>query len=162
MDRNTLKERTGTEWLHVDGKITSIRYAIPDGRSSLEVYQNYQSALNAGGFKTIFDCIDDACLTGNVKDTYVLGLQIDSANPVSTAYFDHARYLLAKQDGGNGAVFVCILVGEDKQTVTAFVQVVEEKPIESNKVAVVKADKMFEYPLFRPLSGLRSLRADTT
>jgi len=39
---------------HLEGKITRIGYAVPAGRSILEVYRNYESALQRGGFTRCF------------------------------------------------------------------------------------------------------------
>lgn len=142
LDRDALKDRSGPEWLNVEGRVTMIRYAIPTGHSSLEVTRNYEAALKAKGFTIAFSCIDQACLEGKLRDPYLLGQQIDTANNLSTAYFDHARYMLAKADLPQGQVYASILTGEDKDVVTAFVEVVETKAMETNKIVSVKADQM--------------------
>jgi OmpA-OmpF porin, OOP family len=135
LDANKPKDRNGPEWLKVAGKVTQIRYSIPSGRSSLEVYRNFEAALKSNGFQTSFSCTDQECFVGRMNDPYLLGEQIDSKNGISTAYFDKARYLLAKNANGN---FASILVGEDKDKVTAFVEVVESGKMESGKVVGAK------------------------
>ena len=40
----------------LEGRITRILYRGPDGRSSLEILRNYQSALESAGFETLFTC----------------------------------------------------------------------------------------------------------
>ena len=45
----------------VSGKVTSIAYAAPVGKSALEVFRNYQAALANAGFVTQFRCDDSAC-----------------------------------------------------------------------------------------------------
>jgi OmpA-OmpF porin, OOP family len=47
--------------LHLEGKVTRIIYTNPAGRSPLEIYRNYESALKKAGFETIFTCSGDAC-----------------------------------------------------------------------------------------------------
>lgn len=135
LDRGAIKDRSGQEWLHVAGRITKIRYAIPAGRSSLEVMRNFADDLRAKGFSTAFSCTDQDCLTGSVTDPYVLGQQIDTANVVSTAYFDHARYMLASASRPEGTVHVSVLTGEDKNVTTAFIEVAESKAPDSAKAS---------------------------
>ena len=142
LDKNDTKDRSGPEWLKVEGRTTWIRYEIPQGRSSLEVIRNYETALKSGGFKVVFACADKACLEGKLQDNYLIGEQLDPGNGVSTAYADHARHLLAKLDRPEGTVYASIVSGEDKEQVVAFVTVVETKPMQGDQIAVVKAEAM--------------------
>ena len=45
----------------LEGKITRIEYTNPAGRSPLEIYRNYESALKGAGFEPVFVCKADAC-----------------------------------------------------------------------------------------------------
>ena len=47
--------------LHLEGRITRIEYTNPKGRSSLEIYRNYEGALKRAGFEVVFSCSGDAC-----------------------------------------------------------------------------------------------------
>ena len=40
----------------VTGKLTRILYAAPAGRSTIEVFTNYQQAMSQAGFRTLFEC----------------------------------------------------------------------------------------------------------
>ncbi|WP_147045606.1 OmpA family protein [Methylobacterium gnaphalii] len=142
LERNAPEDRSGPEWLGVQGKLTEIRYEIPEHRSSLEVMMNYQSFLKENEFDIQFTCSDSACLKGNVRDPYVLGQLIDARNGVSTSYFDHARYLLASADRSGAPVYVAVITGEDKERTTAFVRVVETKAAELDKIKLVTAGEM--------------------
>lgn len=163
LERNATDDRSGDDWLKLEGRVTRIRYAIPEGRSSLEVIRNYESALAAKGFTTLFSCADKKCLTGVLLDPYLIGQQVDPDNGDTALYSDHARYLLAVMDpssggassqgpgsqgpgsaatSGGGPVYVAILVGEDGPQVTAFVEVVETKPMDTGKIAVIDARQM--------------------
>lgn len=142
LDANRLDDRSGPEWLRTEGAVTQIRYEIPKGRSSLEVMRNYEQALTANGFAPMFSCADQACFTGSLQDPYLLGQQIDTANGMPSAYFDHARYLLASRAGSEGTVYASILTGEDKDQVTAFVKVVEAKGMEADKIVFKDAADM--------------------
>lgn len=142
LNANRLSDRSGGEWLTVEGAVTAIRYEIPPNHSSLEVLRNYEKALNSAGFHKEFSCADQACFAGTVNDPYLMGLQLDTTNSVSTTYFDHARYLLSSRSGPEGTVYAAILTGEDKDRTTAFVHVVETKPMDSGQITVAKADDM--------------------
>ena len=136
------KDRSGDDWLKLEGSVTQIRYQGPDGRSSLEVYKNFEAALAEKGFKTQYACADSKCLLGTLKDNYLLGQQVDPTNGNSGAYNDHARYMLSKLENGEGTTYAAILVSEAGPQITTFVQVVETKSMEGDKIAVVSSDDM--------------------
>src|SRR5208337_133710 len=56
-----LGKETFTKSQHLEGKVTRIVYVAPQGRSVLEVFRNYQSALRKGGFETLFTCGPQGC-----------------------------------------------------------------------------------------------------
>jgi len=136
LERDALSDRSGPEWLRLEGRLTRIRYEVPPGRSSLEVMRNYAAALKAKGFETLFTCADQACFTGKLKDPYLIGQQIDTENNDSTRYFDHARYLLARLARPEGDVHAAILVGEVNRLVSVFVAVVEAEAMEDDRIQV--------------------------
>ncbi|KQY85631.1 OmpA family protein [Pelomonas sp. Root1444] len=49
-------KRQFTELLNLEGKVTRTVYIAPRGKSALEVWRNYEQALNAAGFKKRFSC----------------------------------------------------------------------------------------------------------
>jgi outer membrane protein OmpA-like peptidoglycan-associated protein len=142
LERDATHDRSGAEWLKVEGRLIKIRYEIPAGPSSLEVMRNYDSALKAKGFEIVFTCADRACFKGSLQDPYLLGQQIDGDNLDTSLYFDHARYLLARQGGAEAPIYAAVLTGEDKQRVTAFVAVVESRPMAGDKITVLDAGRM--------------------
>ena len=142
LERNATTDRSGPPWLRQQGKATEIRYALPSNRSSLEVAANYDADLKAKGFQTVYSCVDQQCLTGSFKDVYVLGEQLDPSNSLSTAYFDHARYIFAKKDQPAGTVYASVLVGEEKDTAVAFLRVLEAKPIEAAKIVAAPTEDL--------------------
>lgn len=142
LDKNATGDRSGPDWLKTEGRVTEIRYDTPQGRSSLEVIRNYEANLKSQGFSVLFSCSDAACLTGNLRDLYLLAQQLDPGNNVSTAYSEHARYVLAKLDRPAGAVYASILAGEENQIGVAFVKVVETKEMEGDKITVIGADEL--------------------
>lgn len=138
---NNVTEHGGDEWLKLQGRVTQIRYEGPTGRSSLEIISNLQAGLAAKGFKTQFDCADAACFTGNLQDSYLLGLQLDSPQQ-NGRYAAHARYALASLDRPEGMIYVAMLVGEGVPSPTVFLRIVELKPMDAGKVVFVDADVM--------------------
>ena len=50
------KKGETTKFEHLEGKITDVRYYNPAGHSSLEIYRNYESALQKAGFQKLFSC----------------------------------------------------------------------------------------------------------
>jgi outer membrane protein OmpA-like peptidoglycan-associated protein len=136
LERNALKDRSGPEWLKKAGKADEIRYNLKDNTSALEAASNFEARLKSNGFEVVFSCEDQECLSGSVTDTYVLGQQLDPTNVVSTAYGDHARYMLARRDGAT----VSVLVGEDKEKSVAFLRIVEDKPMQ-NKIGDALASR---------------------
>jgi outer membrane protein OmpA-like peptidoglycan-associated protein len=142
LERNATDDRSGPEWLKLQGRATEIRYEVPAGRSSLEVLTNYDLALKAKGFETVFSCADKACFTGSMNDLYLLEQQLDPTNGLSTAYSGHARYLLAKLDRPEGHVYASVFAGEDNGQAVVFVRVLEAKSMDTDRIVAVKADEM--------------------
>jgi hypothetical protein len=142
------KSRSSAEWLRLEGAVTQIRYAVPRGRSSFEVLRNYQQALAAKGFATVFTCTNAECFSGKLRDPYLMGQQMDATNRNPSLYEGQARYILAKLDQPAGPVHVAVLVGEFKETTTVYLEVVEPERKEPIVVAapatpVVKACPAF-------------------
>lgn len=52
-------KRQFKEPLNLEGKVTQTVYIAPRGKSALEVWRNYEQALNAAGFKKRFACERD-------------------------------------------------------------------------------------------------------
>ena len=94
------------------------------------------------GFATVYSCADKDCLTGNLRDLYLLGQLLDPTNGVSTAYSEHARYLVAKLDRPEGEVYVSVLVGESGAEKVAFVRVLEVKSMDTDSITFIKANEM--------------------
>lgn len=142
LDADRLSDRSGPEWLHLEGSVTDIRYDVPAGRSSLEVMQNYLDSLEAKGLQPVFQCKDADCLSGKLRDPYLVGQIVDATNGISTAYFDHARYLLAAGTVDGRDVHAVVLTGEYQGQTTAFVRVVEGKALARDKIVFLTAPEM--------------------
>lgn len=142
LERNAMKDRSGPEWLKQQGRASELRYELPPGSSSLEVASSYEADLKAKGFSILFSCADQECLVGNLRDLYLLGEQLDPTNGISTAYADHVRYLLAKLERPEGAIYVSAMAGEDKDRAVVFVRVLEAKGMDPAKVATAAPEDL--------------------
>ena len=109
---------------HVEGKLSTFGYGTPPGRSLLEVFRNYEGALKAAGFATIFTCKGEQC--GGQLGYRALGYIPNG---------DDARYLAAKLARPEGDVYVALHV---QPLETRFV-VVEVKPMATGLVKISAA-----------------------
>jgi OOP family OmpA-OmpF porin len=114
--------------LPLEGKITYIKYSAPSGRSILEIYRNYESALKNAGFEILFACAhNDGCGSGDPMLWRALGRPYWES--------DEQRYLSAKLPRPEGDAYVCLYVSTSFETYVEL-YVVEVKPMESGLVTV--------------------------
>jgi OOP family OmpA-OmpF porin len=130
----------------VEGRVTRISYVAPNGRSTLEVFRNYENELKAKGFQTLF--------TGSKEELgYDFSHRYDG---VYSQVFDYAdynpRFIAAKLSQPSGDVYAAVFVSgyyngttgdlqlEKNQTVVQ-VDIIETKPMEE-KMVNVTAEKM--------------------
>ena len=137
----------------VEGKSFLIYYTLPQGRSTLEVERNYEESLKAKGFSIVFTCATDkgTCFSsGQDEGATYLGQAVGDPNSIPKMvddyvqnWFSKGRYVLAKLDRPEGAVYVAIYLGEstDRGNV-AVVKVVETKEMETGKIEFINATQM--------------------
>jgi len=113
---------------HLEGKVTAFYYKSPEGRSALEIYRNYESALKNGGFQTLFSC---AKTCGDAPPQGFFPLDDAFGN-----YSSETRYLAAKLARAEGDVYVALWVYDSSFDIKTFLTVVEVKPMESGLVTV--------------------------
>ena len=130
----------------LSGKLTSILYEGPAGRSILEVMRNYESALKAKGFEIRFFCQGaKECSPGQSASAFWTAGKGQIGMPTT---WDTTVYLLAERNADKGKVTVGMLGVETQATSSramtphVAVTVVESKPMDSDKVAVVEASEM--------------------
>lgn len=124
----------------VEGKISSKVYWGPPGRSALEVYRNYQTALQGAGFTMVYSCETAQCERDGTQAKIVRWLpsmhwahngKSDSFLIRMFEYKPAFHYLHARKQGVGGNVDVQVaLRGPDEDgraagRVQQFVQVVE-------------------------------------
>lgn len=116
---------------HLEGKVTAIYYTTPEGRSALEVYRNYETALKNGGFQTLFSCAK-TCGDSPASGTF----------PLDDAFGNYAadtRYLAAKLPRDAGDVYVALWVYDSSFDIKTFLAVIEVKPMQTGMVTVSAA-----------------------
>lgn len=118
------KDGKFTKVERVEGKVTHFGYGRPEGRSTLEVFRNYEAALKSAGFATLFTCRGREC-----------GGQLNHPPLGYIPNGDDARYLAAKLARPEGDIYVAMHV----QTLETRIIVVESKPMETGLVKVSAA-----------------------
>lgn len=104
------KEKNLEHTRPLEGAVTRLRYRGPAGRSTLEVYRNYEQALQEAGFETIFACAKEACGGRNFNHAVV------PYDVVFGDYYQEQRYLAARKpgEGGAGDAYVSLYVVMNK------------------------------------------------
>jgi len=135
-DGNRVPEETKT----LEGEITRILYRGPEGRSTVEIMRNYQSALEDAGFDVLYGCADD-CGRLFHWALYFNDTRITSTRTSASAFDrpEDLRYLAAMRSTDEGVFHVAVMTAVDsmwtKQPVT-LLTVVESEPMETGMVTV--------------------------
>ena len=118
---------------HLEGKITRIAYDAPAGRSILEIYRNYESALTKGGFQILFACVNNDGCGGESPTLYA------AKGAEDWSWGAGQRYLSAKLSRAEGDAYVSLHIGQwsNLQRGSAIVlYVIEVKPMQGDLVTV--------------------------
>jgi outer membrane protein OmpA-like peptidoglycan-associated protein len=113
----------------LEGKVTRITYRNPSGRSTTEIFRNFEDALKAAGAQIFFSCSGRDCGTP-IRWTSVNGIR-DMGGII------HNRYVSARVRKGSAETFVSVFVGGQSTQL----DVIEPKPVETGLVTV-NADAM--------------------
>jgi len=147
-------------WLALEGRSDLYYYALPAGRSTLEVLRNYEAALGQRGFEVLFTCAtsNGSCYQARpnrAADTmpYDFALAFDAAPELPRLNGDfirnyfrtNARYLLARLARAEAATYASVVLAEagDRGNF-AFVRIVETKAMSTGKIVVVGARQMHD------------------
>jgi len=131
--------------LEVEGKVTRISYRIPGERSVLEVMRNYESALGAAGFETLFSCANQAECGADMMAFIALSGRMRPTGFGDAIFSDSAqRALLGRRIDDNGEVHVFLHVKEDvsNKLTLLYQQVVESAALQLDQVRVLQADEL--------------------
>lgn len=125
------------------GRVTRIAYVAPKGKSLAEVFENYRSALQAAGFKTGFQCSNDACggfdFSTAIVEPELSQLKGERNTMVDTleAVDNQLRSLTARLQRPAGDVDLSLLVvGNEGRPVGVLVRAVEAGAMQTGQVQV--------------------------
>ncbi len=125
----------------VRGKITRIQYETNKERSPLEVYTNYEQALQKAGFTTLWQCAEQSCGADKDKNRK-FNLTVGEYR-WHGEHTDGQRYLSAKLARSDGDIYVSLYVtraygigGARKDKIYTQLIVIESQPMETGKVVV--------------------------
>ena len=132
----------------VEGRLSSYFYVQPKERSALEVFRNYQAALQQSGFTTLYACEMRACDQALIKEHFASEVVqprkwADGISPASSIDRD-VRFVSAKASRNGADVFVMVYLAEPNsvwQAPVAVVLVAEPAALETGKV-VIGTDKL--------------------
>ncbi len=133
---------------NLEGKTTRISYYLPDDRSTLEVFRNYEDALKAAGFEILFTCSNNDCGGRDFNHKVV-----EYSGGFADNYSDQ-RFLAAKLTRDEGDVYVSLYTvkntgggGPDRNHIYTQVDVIEVAPMQEAMVTVdanAMAEEIFE------------------
>jgi len=151
LGRTSADQRTGAPGFAkgrtVEGKFTRILYVAPEGRSTLEVFRNYESALKKAGFELLFNCALNECGGQFQPLIYPLERRLRNKGQISEYALEFPkdqRYLSASLSRPEGDIYVSMYVAindinnfrETYKHPVVLVQIVETKAMEGEKVTV--------------------------
>lgn len=126
----------------LEGKVTRLLYVGPAGRSSLEVFRNYQSAFRQAGFETLYSCSTTECGSFFLFVVYPSGRYFQIRSPynrgaLSTNISDN-YYLAAKKSMGGSTVYISLYTAfhNAQRTPNALLEIVEMKAMDTGMVTV--------------------------
>lgn len=116
----------------LEGKITRITYQTPNGRSTLEVMRNFETALKQAGFQVLFQCAEPNCGNGLVSQS----MNADNVVNYWNGGFAQ-RHLAAKLTRAQGDVYVSLhVINNTDGAPVAQLDIVEMKPMEGGLITV--------------------------
>ncbi len=112
----------------IEGKVTRILYKNPPERSVLELYRNYQSALNQKNVDVLYECnqANMECVDGYV------GAHLRQQFGIHAIGNRSGRYMFAKVEQENHTAYLALAVGEQSTDV----HVIELTKMETGMAAV--------------------------
>lgn len=128
----------------LEGNVTKISYYLPEDRSTLEVFRNYENALKEEGFDILYTCSNKDC-----GGRYFNHKVVEYKKGFGDNYYEQ-RYLAAKHTGEEGDIYVSLYTvknttggGPDKDHIYTQVDIIEIAPMDEGLVKI-DADAMAE------------------
>lgn len=110
----------------LEGKVTRIVYTNPADRSTLEIFRNYQQALEKAGATVLYTCEEDGCGPAYVRSAW------NNVNGLFAASDGDPRYIAGRVAKGESEAHIAVMVGKKRTQV----DVVESKKMDEGLVAV--------------------------
>ena len=126
----------------LEGKVTRLLYVGPAGRSSLEVFRNYQSAFRRAGFETLYSCSTTECGRNFLPIVYPGNRYLRIPSPynrgILSTNISDIYYLAAKKSIGGSTTYVSLFtaINNAAQTPNALLEIVEMKAMDAGMVTV--------------------------
>jgi OOP family OmpA-OmpF porin len=149
-------EQRGPGWERIEGKVFTLYYRLPDGRSSLEALRNYETSLRATGFEIPFTCSTEAgdCFTeGRSYPGLFLGLALDGRTDLPKLQLGdfvrnffgngNGRYLYARLSRPSGIVHVSLAFSDDASRGRVVIaRVIESTSMDTGMIRIVDAGQL--------------------
>lgn len=135
-----LERGAPAEVLNLEGKVTYLQYKVP-GRSTLEVYRNYESALTQAGFEMLFEHEGSAYTQTHRWVAAVFephGIAWKSTSGAFSFAGNTFRYLAARRSDGAGEAYVVVYTTPRRGTDDALLQldIIEMTPMDADMITV--------------------------
>lgn len=136
--------RDTAAFLSVEGKRTRLTYELPAGRSSLEVFRNYQQRLTGDGFTAVYTCEATQCGDAPLRlARFAFDDAMANALSFAAGFGRAPRYATFRKRSGADEQVVALFVGESPAGgVRVLVQAVERTAMETGKIVVPTAGEM--------------------
>lgn len=111
------------------GTLTRIYHDNPNGRSTLEVFKNYEDSLKKSGLVVIWECHgDDNCFTSSTRNSY------KKFNGIKAINGGNSRYLAGKLEAQELNYFIALAVGRRGTSI----DILEETRMDTGMVKINK------------------------
>ncbi len=111
---------------NLEGKVTRIVYKNPSERSTLEIYRNYQSALENLNYEPIYACELDECGPAYGRSAW------NRFNGLFVAADGDPRYLSGRVNIASGSVYLAIMIGRNRSQL----DIIELVEMETDQVII--------------------------
>jgi OOP family OmpA-OmpF porin len=155
----TEEEGRVKETLNIEGEVTRIQYSTKGDHSVLEIYKNYETALESANFTTLFIWSDKMAKQPGWEFWFYN--YYGDINKMSSPY-DHPdgrmgfRYHVASGQNEGRNVYIVLFVSSDDDTdwILTSLDVIEEKELDTGLVTAKSIEKGLQVSGHSVLSGL--------
>jgi OmpA-OmpF porin, OOP family len=131
--------------IKAEGKLTQIHYDAPAGRSSLEIFRNFQQRMSTAGFQTISSCEKEKCTPHNPLIRAAFDSNALNRAGFSVGFGENPRFACLRLKNSEKDVLVSLFVGETRMANTGplvLLRTLDSKPMETGKIIVPSAQEM--------------------